>query len=64
MMAGSRTEKEEQPEMEYLVCLNTSTAFPFTWKIKQTEGCLRSADQIASPGGLRGLSGPGKKHHD
>lgn len=51
------------PEIGYLECLNSSAAFPFTWKAKQSGGCAR--DHVRSfLQELRCLSDPGGKYYD
>lgn len=51
------------PEIGYLECLNSSVAFPFTWKAKQSGGCAR--DHVRSfLQELRCLSDPGGKYYD
>lgn len=45
--------KQAWPEMGYLMCLNMSATFPFTWKVKQSRWCVRDRlqwGQISSPG--------------
>lgn len=61
--AGCIRQKQAWPEIGYLVCLNLSAAFPFTWKAKQSGGCVR--DHVRSSlQGLCGLEDPGEKHYD
>lgn len=50
--------KQAWPEMGYLMCLNMSATFPFTWKVKKSRWCVRDRiqwGQISSPGAMWSL---------
>ncbi len=65
-MVGYHRPKQAWLEMGYLMCLNMSATFPFTWKESNLEGVngvvLGEVKSLLQ--GLRGLSGPGEKPGD